>query len=313
MRIYEEFVKETMKQVMIGTNLTENDITFTEDTVNHEKENDRICIALTSTIVSKNIVQEMAIHSYELYEAYLSGAPLDKIVSAIIAAVQDFYENKQGAIIELTQNIGTYESAKPHLFVRPINISEMKGDDQTIARIMGDIALVLYYQVDHTDEGLSSIRMKKATVESWGCLVEEVFNEALVNTYIMNPPRLYDYHKILHNPLYQGMNFMNILDDCTDEITGICSCLSTPQRVNGAMSIFLPGVAERLGSIMNNDYFIVFTSKHECMIHLCDTVEEDVVRTIMNDTIDEATPDEDVLTRKLYRYDYKAKEIICIG
>ena len=45
------------------------------------------------------------------------------------------------------------------------------------------------------------------------------------------------------------------------------NCLSTSRKTNGAVAVFLPGVAERLAYLLDSDFYMVFTSIHEVMIH----------------------------------------------
>lgn len=68
----------------------------------------------------------------------------------------------------------------------------------------------------------------------------------------------------------------------------------------------MPGVAQRLAHLLNGDFYVVFTSIHEAMIHSVDSLypPEDLER-ILKETIMEATPEEDFLTDKIYKYSRK--------
>ena len=76
-----------------------------------------------------------------------------------------------------------------------------------------------------------------------------MFNEALLNTYFISPPRIYCWEKLLYNLDYEGENFMNLLFDMSLKKDAIGNCLSTSVRTNGAVAVFLPGVAQRLGKL----------------------------------------------------------------
>ena len=89
------------------------------------------------------------------------------------------------------------------------------------------------------------------------------------------------------------------------------NCLSTTIRSNGAVAVFLPGVAERLSELLEGDFYAVFTSVHEVMIHsVVESNEMDLKATLL-DTLEEATPEADVLTKKVYRYDKESKDFVC--
>ena len=78
--------------------------------------------------------------------------------------------------------------------------------------------------------------------------------------------------------------------------------MSTTRRTNGAVAIFLPGVAKRLADLIGADFYMVFTSIHEVMIHNVNLTYPDDLENILRDTLREATPEEDFLTDKVYRY-----------
>ena len=80
----------------------------------------------------------------------------------------------------------------------------------------------------------------------------------------------------------------------------IGSCLSTARRTNGAVAIFLPGVAKRLADLMDADFYMVFTSIHEVMIHNADQSYPEDLENVLRETLREATPEEDFLTDKIW-------------
>ena len=55
--------------------------------------------------------------------------------------------------------------------------------------------------------------------------------------------------------------------------------------------------------------YLAFTSVHEVMLHDAESVEPEELKTILKATIEEATPEEDVLTRHIYHYDLKSDQI----
>ena len=80
-------------------------------------------------------------------------------------------------------------------------------------------------------------------------------------------------------------------------------CLSTDKRTNGAVAVFLPGVAQKLSEILDDDFYIVFTSIHEAMIHPKSKCYPEGLERILKETIEDATPDEDFLADEIYYYD----------
>ena len=81
----------------------------------------------------------------------------------------------------------------------------------------------------------------------------------------------------------------------------IGSCLSTARRTNGAVAIFLPGVAKRLADLMDADFYMVFTSIHEVMIHNADHSYRRILKMFERNFAG-GNSEEDFLTDKIYRY-----------
>ena len=69
------------------------------------------------------------------------------------------------------------------------------------------------------------------------------------------------------------------------------NCMSTRLKTNGAVAIFYPGVARtfchKLGA---EGLYLAFTSVHEVMLHDEESVEPENLKTILEETIEEANP-----------------------
>jgi hypothetical protein len=132
-----------------------------------------------------------------------------------------------------------------------------------------------------------------------------------LNTYFISPPRIYYWEKLLENPEYPGENFMNLCREYAIKKDSMGSCLSTTKRTNGAVAIFLPGVARRIGQLMGEDFYVVFTSIHEAMIHNDQTVDVESLKRILRETINEATAYEDFLSYQIYHYNRQTECFSC--
>lgn len=206
-----------------------------------------------------------------------------------------------------------YEMIKDSLFIRPINFHRNeKALDGMVYHTVGDIALTLCAKICETENDVMSAKISRKSVEKWGVLVEKVFNEALHNTYEMAPPRIYRWEKLSYNSEYDGENFMDLLTGYEINKEAVGNCLSTTKRVNGAVAVFLPGVAERLATLLGSDFYLVFTSIHEVMIHSDKKVDPKDLAAILKATMEEATPEEDYLTSHIYHYSNETGKIACI-
>ena len=154
-----------------------------------------------------------------------------------------------------------------------------------IFRTVGDIALVLYARMGELDGCSTSIKIKKHMLQKWEQDEQSVFNEALLNTYFISPPRIY---------------YICGIPSLKKDAIG--NCLSTSVRTNGAVAVFLPGVAQRLGKLIGGSFYMVFTSIHEVMIHSEDSADPRKLKEVLAETVEETTPEEDFLTYYVYHY-----------
>ena len=159
---------------------------------------------------------------------------------------------------------------------------------------------------------VTSTKIRQGMLEQWGKECDEVFKEAILNTYFMSPPRIYRWEQMIFNPEYEGESFMNLGDKCELKKDAMGNCLSTTKKTNGAVAVFLPGVAEQLAYMLDSDFYMVFTSVHEVMIHNDKFVEPEDLQCVLRDTIREATPKEDYLTSRIYQYNRETHKFICV-
>lgn len=105
------------------------------------------------------------------------------------------------------------------------------------------------------------------------------------------------------------------MESCSADVVSkdaMGNCLSTTIKTNGAVAIFLPGVAKRLADLLDSDFYMVFTSIHEVMVHNAEKVDPEDLKCVLADTIKEATPEADYLTSRIYKYDRKTHRFTCV-
>ena len=89
---------------------------------------------------------------------------------------------------------------------------------------------------------------------------------------------------------------------------------SVKTALQGAVesSGFAKQAAEQLAYMLDSDFYMVFTSVHEVMIHNDKFVEPEDLQYVLEDTIKEATPKEDYLTSRIYQYNRETHKFICV-
>ena len=297
-REYKLFVEQLRQSLLERLGLNEKQIYFEERDENGMTPNgDRLFVECSVCSAGKEVC---GIHTEEMYEDYLEGISLDQIAKTVESEIRKL---KTAGFFEKTKNLNNYEKIKGDLFIRLLNRKYHKRElSRAVYWIMGDIALVLYMQVGNINGRICSMKIRRENLKEWGLDEATVFEAALVNTCIISPPRIYLWEKLLHNPDYEGECFMDQNSDFSVKKDNIGNCLSTTRRTNGAVAIFLPGVAKMLADLLEKDFYLVFTSVHEVMIHNVERAHPDDLERVLKETLREATPEEDFLTDKIYRY-----------
>lgn len=291
---YMEFVEELSQKLRMALGLEEEKVRFVKCGGKHAEDGDRLMVQFGTFGTD---IGMCAIHVDEAFEEYLKGQSSTDIAKELVS---DITSMKASGDFEKVIESGDYGKVKDNLFIRPFSLEkDLKVLKDAIYKTVGDIALVLCLRVRDDEEGLISCSVHRDFLDKWGLDKEKVFDEAMQNTARMWPPRVYNLLRMIIDEGYEG-------DEISSEtIMGndpYGNCLSTRKKLNGAVSIFLPGVAEAIGEIFGEDYYAVFTSKHEVMIHSISTVKVGALSEILKNTLEADTVEEDYLTSKIYRY-----------
>ena len=295
---YESFVETLRSELLEATGYDEEMICYKQETEYPPTSGDRLLLKRQR---NEEIMEVCALYVQDLYREYQNGWSMEEIVREIVERLDAIARSE---CFQRSRNLEDYDKIKEDLFIRLLNIEKNQVElEECIYRTIGDIALVLYARMGELNGSSASIKIKRHMLEKWEQEPKQVFEEALLNTYFISPPRINCWEKLIFDPDYAGENFMNLLCDYKLKKDVLGNCLSTARRTNGAVAIFLPGVAKRLADLMDADFYMVFTSIHEVMIHNERSADPEELKKVLADTVNETTPPEDFLTYQIYHYD----------
>ena len=295
---YESFVETLRSELLEATGYDEEMICYKQETEYPPTSGDRLLLKRQR---NEEIMEVCALYVQDLFREYQNGWSMEAIVREIVERLDAIARSE---CFQRSRNLEDYDKIKEDLFIRLLNIEKNQVElEDRIYRTIGDIALVLYARMGELNGSSASIKIKRHMLEKWEQEPKQVFEEALLNTYFISPPRIYCWEKLIFDPDYAGENFMNLLCDYKLKKDVLGNCLSTTIRTNGAVAIFLPGVAERIGQLMGGGFYMVFTSIHEVMIHNEKSADPEELKKVLEDTVNETTPPEDFLTYQIYHYD----------
>ena len=290
---YLEFVEVLRKQLLNALHLQEQQIFFKKKAIDNK---DRLFVEAFENSSGKQLC---GIDVKDLYERCMEGSSME----SISYSVQDEIEKlKTVGMLEGEMTPDSYQKIRKYLFVKPLNKKNHSLEmEDAVHEDVGDIACVLYMMRSNTNEYFTGIKIKNKHLEQWEMTKEAVMEEALKNTCQMTPPFIYTNGKNK-----SGGSFMDNGAFClskSDKVMGVQLC--TNAKENGAVSVFFPGVLQRLAQLMESDLYILFTSRNESSIYSVNESNLEDIKDelhIMETDYDNGIWYEDSLSEELYYY-----------
>ena len=289
---YLEFVEVLRKQLLNALHLQEQQIFFKKKAIDNK---DRVFVEAFENSSGKQLC---GIDVKDLYERCMEGSSME----SISYSVQDEIEKlKTVGMLEGEMTPDSYQKIRKYLFVKPLNKKAHSLElEDAVHKDVGDIACVVYMMLSNTNEYFC-VKIKNQHLKQWKMTKEAVMEEALKNTCQMTPPFIYTNGKNK-----SGGSFMDNGAFClskSDKVMGVQLC--TNAKENGAVSVFFPGVLQRLAQLMESDLYILFTSRNESSIYSVNESNLEDIKDelhIMETDYDNGIWYEDSLSEELYYY-----------
>ena len=289
---YLEFVEVLRKQLLNALHLQELLIFFKKKAIDNK---DRLFVEAFENSSGKQLC---GIDVKDLYERCMEGSSME----SISYSVQDEIEKlKTVGMLECEMTPDSYQKIRKYLFVKPLNKKAHSLElEDAVHKDVGDIACVVYMMLSNTNEYFC-VKIKNQHLKQWKMTKEAVMEEALKNTCQMTPPFIYTNGKNK-----SGGSFMDNGAFClskSDKVMGVQLC--TNAKENGAVSVFFPGVLQRLAQLMESDLYILFTSRNESSIYSVNESNLEDIKDelhIMETDYDNGIWYEDSLSEELYYY-----------
>ena len=241
---YEEFVccMQTKMQEKLGDEVR---------TELHQvtKNNDIVLDGMTFYQQGTNMAPTVYLN--DLYQEYIEG----KTIPEITEHVCELYHHATVAEEFRPEEYLNYEKVRTHLACKLINYkkNERLLKEVPYQRFL-NLAVVAYYKVEDEIIGKATILVRKSHCKSWGVEEEEVIRCARENTQKILPVKFlgigtmletYGYHQEATIPMY---------------------ILTNEENYFGASAMIFDSVLEKIGKALKDDFWILPSSIHECII-----------------------------------------------
>lgn len=245
-----------------------------------------------------------------LYEAYCSGTSLERIAKDLVREKED-YRKLNG--LEILNLLGDYDVVKEKLNIRAVNEkNHSRVQERGIYKQTGDILLAVYLQLGESEKHFYTTPVDCIYLDEWGMTEDAVWENAMENTMRMAQPRFYNCQELLFSYIFGKCRGIPVEKFAPAVMEKKFGCfLSTERKTGGAVAIFYPGVAKKICEVIHTDaIFIVPTSIHEVAIHDCRDIDDPIrLLEILKCTIEETTPEKDILSWHVFKYELDTDEI----
>lgn len=191
------------------------------------------------------------IYLNDLYIEYEDGKTMPEIVDKIISLYQNAVTKEKFQ----AENYLDFEKVKGHLACKLIN---RKKNEKLLREVpyqdFLNLAVVAYYKVDDEVIGKATILVRKSHCKSWGVEEEEVLRCARENTTKLLPVKFIGIGSMLEEYGYQ------------QEAAIPMYILTNEENYFGASAMIFDTVLERIGKMLKDDFWILPSSIHECII-----------------------------------------------
>lgn len=258
----------------------------------------------SSELLVESLVVEIHEKSYitlNLESLYEKNPTVDEIKEMIKDRV-DIFSKVYDRANSVLDNIEDFDYIKDKLVVRLLPYKENKEKlEGVVYEKFYDIAIVLYIAISHEDGMLNTAKVKESFLEKWHKRPTELFPIAFQNVMRDQHPVIGDLTSVVVDKLESV--FLATPESLTSYVGA--ALLTTSQKTNGAVAIFIPGVAEKLVELFGDSFYVVFTSIHEAMIHENGDSVERMYKAL--DSTNSTFGAEDYLSSTVYFYDKDKK------
>ena len=251
----------------------------------------------------------------DMYEHYIHGMPADtmaiQLVNSFMCSVPSMDEETEASLIHDEE--ADFDDIKDRIAIKVLERDRNKVFLKTVPHKNIDHGLAVVYDVQTLINGQDAWRMPvtKDILDKAGLSEDELFDTAMKNVNDVDPAVLMSLDMMNH-----GKKIKNLLENGKRLRKGkqLAYVLTNRCARYGAAAFFYPGIQKRIADTIGDSYYAVPTSIHEFMI-VPEASGADIAgicRKLQYDNCSTAHQ-EDVFTDKVFHYDRKWDELMCIN
>lgn len=229
------------------------------------KENDTKRTGLLIKKENESVTPTIYVEQH--YERYQGGQDIDTIVGDI---ADMRIECERPEIEEMAHDIEDYEKVKNHLQIHLCeperNKERLKGK---VFDMCGDYAAVYYVNLKKLNGLNGSIPITNSMMEHWEVGMEKLHADAIAAEE-RRKPSLVALDELIISMQFGIGHPENFLENGNEidsmNVSAHLFCLTNESNFHGASLIFNEHIQEKIGKALHDDYYVIPSSVHECLI-----------------------------------------------
>lgn len=234
------------------------------------------------------------IYLRDFYERYREGEDLQEAVSQICS----FYRRIKEECTVNAEDFLEFDKIKDRVAMKVIHTERNRQLVETMPHLeVMDLSLVFYLLLNTLEDGTATMQIKREHAERWGIKSEELLKYARENAGRILPAEFAAMEEVMRELTGMETEEMGV------ESSGMY-VLSNSVRNYGASCIFYPHVAEMIGQMLKDNYYIIPSSIHELIIvPESKGLDEDEMNEMIKEVNHTQLAAEEILSEHVYYYD----------
>lgn len=307
---YQEFIC-TIEQNMKVRLQEEATVTLYTALKNNGTKRQGIMIKIPGAKVSPTIYLE------EFYERLKCGICIEEVAESIF----DLYSKIKTEVLWDISSLENYEMMREKVAFQLI---QTKTNTELLQEVPNreflDLSIVYYILLESAGnrQETAILLVKNEHIRQWNVCEEMLYKQAIENMAKMFKPCFFTMEQVIKGEgEHETEAGQNLLDMPAIPTTFVPAeekgmfILTNPSGCFGAACIAYPGVLERIGRILKEDYYLLPSSVHEVVIVSCSYgMESDVMDEIVQSINQKHLTREEILSDHSYIFDVKNQKLI---
>lgn len=240
------------------------------------------------------------IYLNDYYEEYQKGRTIPEIVQDIA----DVYQETRVEMAVDTDFYSDFEKVRDFVAFKLINYRRNRELLKKVPFVpCMDLAIVFYYIFRDENVGKGTILIHNSHLKMWGITPQNLYDTARQNTLKLLP---YEFRSMMDimMEVMEGPSVSEFMPDSEKENPIPMYVLSNCERNLGAACILYDSVLSEVGEQLGQDFYVLPSSVHECIIVPCDVaVLKEELRDMVREINATQIPPEEILSDEVYVYD----------